>query len=73
MTKVQYITDKEGKRISVIISIQEYETMLSAMEELEDIAAYDAAKNAPQEYIGLEDAFELINQKRKKNALSSNH
>ncbi len=73
MTKAQYITDKEGKRISVIISMQEYETMLTAMEELEDIIAYDSEKSSPQEYIGLGKAFELIEQKRKENALSSSH
>lgn len=40
----QYITDKKGKKLSVVISIAEYKKMLEELEELEDIRLYDAVK-----------------------------
>ncbi len=40
----QYITDKKGKKLSVVISLIEYKKMLEELEELEDIRLYDAVK-----------------------------
>jgi PHD/YefM family antitoxin component YafN of YafNO toxin-antitoxin module len=42
----RYIADENGKRVSVILPIEEYEGMLGELEELEDIRAYDEAKAA---------------------------
>jgi PHD/YefM family antitoxin component YafN of YafNO toxin-antitoxin module len=41
----QYITDKDGKKVSVVIPLAEYEQMLDELEELYDIRLYDEAKN----------------------------
>lgn len=38
-----YITDATGKRRSVILSIEEYEKLLEALEALEDLRAADEA------------------------------
>ena len=40
----QYITDKDGKKVSVVIPLAEYEQMLDELEELDDIKLYDEAK-----------------------------
>ncbi len=40
----KYITDKKGKKISVILPIKEYEDILEKLEEIEDIRLYDEAK-----------------------------
>lgn len=40
----KYITDKKGKRISVILPIEEYERILEELEDQEDIRLYDEAK-----------------------------
>jgi PHD/YefM family antitoxin component YafN of YafNO toxin-antitoxin module len=42
--EARYIVDENGKRVSVILPIEEYERMIEALEELEDIRAYDEAK-----------------------------
>lgn len=73
MTKAQYITDTSGNRVSVIVSLQDYEKMISAMEELEDIAAYDKAKSSKSDYLDIDSAFELVEQKRKQYALSNSY
>ena len=40
----QYITDEQGKRVSVILSIQQWQEMLDELEELTDIRLYDEVK-----------------------------
>jgi PHD/YefM family antitoxin component YafN of YafNO toxin-antitoxin module len=42
--EARYIVDENGKRVSVILPIEEYERMIEALEELEDIRAYYEAK-----------------------------
>jgi PHD/YefM family antitoxin component YafN of YafNO toxin-antitoxin module len=42
--EARYIVDENGKRVSVILPIEEYERLIEALEELEDIRAYDEAK-----------------------------
>ena len=44
---VQYIVDENGKRVSVVLPIEEYERMIEELEDFEDILAvqaYDRAK-----------------------------
>jgi hypothetical protein len=40
----QYITDKDGKKVSVVIPLAEYERILDELEELDDIKLFDEAK-----------------------------
>ena len=40
----QYITDNTGKKISVVLPIQDFKTIMEELEELEDIRLYDEAK-----------------------------
>lgn len=39
-----FITDDKGKKVSVILSIREYQRMLGELEELDDIRLYDKVK-----------------------------
>lgn len=43
----RYVVDENGKRVAVLLDIQEYERMVEELEEFEDILAsraYDEAK-----------------------------
>lgn len=40
----QYITDNAGKKISVVLSMKDFEAIMEELEELEDIKLYDEAK-----------------------------
>ncbi len=42
--KENYIVDKKGNAVSVIITKKDYDKILDYIEELEDTAAYDRAK-----------------------------
>ena len=39
-----YITDNTGKKISVVLPIQEFKAIMEELEELEDIRLYDEGK-----------------------------
>lgn len=64
MMKPQYITDTDGKKLSVILSLDEYLQLIEAMEELEDIRLYDEAKADKMPSVPIEDAFQMIESKR---------
>lgn len=40
----QYITDKEGNKISVILPIKEFELLIEELEDMEDVQRFDAAQ-----------------------------
>jgi PHD/YefM family antitoxin component YafN of YafNO toxin-antitoxin module len=40
----QFITDKNGKKVSVVIDINDYKKIMEEIEELEDIKLYDLVK-----------------------------
>ncbi|RFZ95211.1 hypothetical protein D0C36_06700 [Mucilaginibacter conchicola] len=43
--KPQYITDENGKKISVILPVEVYENMISELEDAEDVKLYDKVKS----------------------------
>ena len=59
----RYVVDENGKRVSVILPVEEYERMV---EELEDIRLYDEAKaeleRGEDEAIPLEQAMREIRE-----------
>ncbi len=60
----QYITDAAGNKVSVILPLNEFESLMEHLEDLDDIRLYDAAKSKSEESIDIEEAFKLIEAKR---------
>ena len=58
----RYLTDGEGNRTAVVLSIEDYNHLLGELEELEAIRAYDEAKASGEERVPFEEAFEEIDQ-----------
>ncbi len=63
--KTQFITDTKGNKISVILPISDYEKMLDDLEELEDIKAYDLAKERKSDPVPFDQAVKELEQLRK--------
>lgn len=61
----QYIIDKNGTKVSVVIPVTEFEIIMEELEELEDIRLYDEAKTVNEPSIPADKAFEMIEAKRK--------
>jgi hypothetical protein len=62
----QYITDNNGKKISAILPIKEFKTIIQELEELEDIKLYDESKNDNEPAIPRDKAMAMIEAERKK-------
>ena len=66
MTAPQFITDKNGKKISVVLPMKEYKKMLEELEELEDIRSFDEAMADKKPSVPIDKAFKVLDAKRKK-------
>ena len=44
MTKPKFVYDENGNKTDVILTLVEYEAMLEALEDAEDVILYDEAK-----------------------------
>ncbi len=62
----QFITDDKGKKISVILSLKEFNAIIEELEELEDIKLYDKGKKDTKPGTPIDEAFNKIEKKRKK-------
>jgi len=61
----KYITDSSGKKISVVLPMKDFKAIMEELEELEDIKLYDEAKKSNEPSIPIDDAFKMIEAKRK--------
>ena len=64
MVDPQFITDKKGKKLSVVISLKNYNKILEELEELEDIRLYDEAKKSKTKSISFEEYLERRNKRK---------
>lgn len=60
----QFIEDKQGNKIAVLMPIDQYNKMLEQLEEIDDIRAYDAAKAQKDEIISFDQAVAEIEKER---------
>ena len=60
----QYITDHSGKKVSAVLPIKDFKTIMDELEELDDIKLYDAAKKSNEPSIPLDEAFQIIEANR---------
>jgi hypothetical protein len=60
----QFITDANGKKVSIILSIKDYQKMIEKLEDLDDIRLFNEAKAEGGESIPFDDY--LKSRKRKK-------
>jgi hypothetical protein len=60
----QFITNKEGEKIAVVISIEEYEKLLDELEDAEAIREFQEAKAADEPSVTLEEAVEKIKREQ---------
>lgn len=62
----QYITDNAGNKLSAILPINEFSTLIEELEELEDIRLYDESKNDNEPAIPKNKAMAILEAERKK-------
>lgn len=60
----QYLVDADGNRVKAVLDLADYQRLLEALEELDDLRAYDEAKASGDEAIPLEQALAEIERER---------
>jgi len=65
MPKVKFIKNKKGEKVSVVLDIKDYENLMEELEELEDIRAYDEAKQSGEPAVPFEQIAKRIRQSHK--------
>jgi hypothetical protein len=55
-----FITDEKGKKISAVITMKEFKTLISELEELEDIKLYDESKKDKEPAVSRSKAMAMI-------------
>ena len=63
--KEQYLTDRKGKQVGVLLDIRQYRRLREQSEELDDIRAYDAAKASKEKPVAFERVVKEIEQSRR--------
>lgn len=59
----EFVVDQKARRKSVLVSFPEWQQLMEAIEELDDIRAYDKAKSQRDELLPFEDAVRQIKSK----------
>ncbi len=62
--KERWLVDESGKRIAVVLDIEEYNKLLEELEEQDDVRDFDKAMANPEQAIPLDQAMSEIGQKR---------
>lgn len=60
--KPQVLTNSDGEKVAIVLPIEEYEKLVDALEELEDIKAYDLFVEDPEPTIPLKEAIKMRKQ-----------
>lgn len=60
----EYLVDEHGRRKAVVVPLAAWQQILEALDELEDIRAYDEAKRRASDSIPFEEAVLEIRQRK---------
>jgi PHD/YefM family antitoxin component YafN of YafNO toxin-antitoxin module len=70
---IRYVTDENGKRVEVIMPVEEYDRLLETLEDHEDARAADetraAIERGEDELIPFDEALEEMKRNRAKRGL----
>jgi len=58
----EYVLDEKGQKKAILLPYEQWEQIIDALEELEDIRLYDKAKSAKSEPIQFDEALKEIDQ-----------
>lgn len=61
----RFVTNRRGKKVAVVLAIEDYKRLMAELEELDSIRAYDAAEASGEEPIPFEKAIQEIERSRK--------
>lgn len=64
MPSLQFMVDRKGNKVAVVLPMKEYRKLLEAKDELEDVKEFDKAVQRKQEFIPFDKAILEIETSR---------
>ena len=68
--ETRYVVNEKGERVGVILGVEEYERLLGALEDLEDLRAADEAlaaiERGEEDLLPLDEAVEEMEEERRR-------
>jgi len=61
----KFITDQYGKRLSVVLSIKDFNKLIDLLEDLHDVKSYDEVLQFGEKPVAIDEAFRKIEEQRK--------
>lgn len=61
--RTQFVTDDHGKRLAVILPIEDYQKIMDDLDEIEDIKLYDEVKARKEDAIPFSEYLKKRKQK----------
>ena len=62
----EFVVDEKARKKAVLIPLSDWKRLMDALEELEDIRAYDKAKSRAEPVVPFEEAVRQIKAKNRK-------
>lgn len=62
----RFVIDEQGNRTAVLMDVQQYNELIEAMEELDNIHSFDEALASTEESVPLDHALSEIEKRRPK-------
>jgi hypothetical protein len=60
MVHPEFLVNEKNEKRAVVLPVDEWQQILEALEELEDIRAYDEAKTLPSDPIPFDEALKMM-------------
>jgi len=58
--RTQFVTDNNGNKLGVFLSMKEYELLMEELDNIDDIKLFDESKKDKQEFKDANDVFKEI-------------
>ena len=59
-TDIQFVTNQQGEKVSILLPIKEWDSLMEKLEMLEDVKAFDEAIALNEEPIPFEEAKKIL-------------
>jgi len=60
--RAQFVTDNNGNKLGVFLSMKEYELLMEELDNIDDIKLFDESKKGKQEFKDANDIFKEIEE-----------
>lgn len=61
-SNIQFVTNQQGEKVSILLPIKEWNSLMAKLEMLEDVQAFDDAMALNEKPVSFEDAKKILSE-----------